>query len=154
LMLTLFAWICSAVPLGSSPARLKTILYCPNSWDSPVLEGQVPVFKSSSNRVAQIYLQALGSLSVASYYSQGYCEGILSRLHTGIGKKSKSKSCYDRRSVSQNVLVLSSLWDLWPDIIFCLKFAVLSLWDALCDERSGSVSCQSLLAVFSKWSKI
>jgi hypothetical protein len=32
--------------------------------------------------VAQIYPRALGSLSVASYDSQGYSAGILSRLHT------------------------------------------------------------------------
>jgi hypothetical protein len=31
--------------------------------------------------VAQIYPRALGSLSVASYYSQVYGGGILSRLH-------------------------------------------------------------------------
>jgi hypothetical protein len=36
---------------------------------------------------------------------------------------SKSKSCYDRQSV------------LWPDIIFCLKVAVLSLWGALSMTR-------------------
>jgi hypothetical protein len=36
------------------------------------LEGQVPVFMSSRNRVAQLYPQALGSLFVASYESQGY----------------------------------------------------------------------------------
>jgi hypothetical protein len=51
--------------------------------------------------------------------------------------KSKSYSCYDRRSVSQYVVVSSSLWNPWPDIIFCLKVVVLSLWGALFDERSG-----------------
>jgi hypothetical protein len=40
--------------------------------DSPNLEGQVPVFISPRNRVAQLYPQALGSLSVAYYDSQGY----------------------------------------------------------------------------------
>jgi restriction endonuclease Mrr len=35
------------------------------------------------NRVAQLYPQALGSLFVASYDSQGYGGGILTRLHTG-----------------------------------------------------------------------
>jgi hypothetical protein len=35
------------------------------------------------------------------------------------------------------VLVSSSLWNLCPDIIFCVKVAVLSLWGALYDERSG-----------------
>jgi hypothetical protein len=68
---------------GLSPAGLKTLFYCPNSWDSPNLEGQVPVFTSPRYRVAHLYLRALGSLSVASYDSQGYGGGILSRLHTG-----------------------------------------------------------------------
>jgi hypothetical protein len=49
----------------------------------------------------------------------------------------KSKPCYDWRSVSQYVFVSRPLWNLWPDITFCLKFAVLSLWGALSDERSG-----------------
>jgi hypothetical protein len=51
--------------------------------------------------------------------------------------KVKSKSCYDRRSVSQYVVVSSSLWNSWPDVIFCLNVAMLSLWGALSDERSG-----------------
>jgi hypothetical protein len=33
--------------------------------------------------VAQLYPRALDSLFVASYDSQGYCGGILTRLHTG-----------------------------------------------------------------------
>jgi hypothetical protein len=55
---------------GLSPAWLKTIFYCLNAWDSPNLEGQVPVFIHPRNRVAQIYPRTLGSLSVASYDSQ------------------------------------------------------------------------------------
>jgi hypothetical protein len=31
----------------------------------------------------------------------------------------------------------SSLWNLRPDIIFCLKVAVLSLWGTLSDDRLG-----------------
>jgi hypothetical protein len=34
--------------------------------------------------VAQLYPRVLGSLSVASYDSQGYGGGILTRLHTGV----------------------------------------------------------------------
>jgi hypothetical protein len=34
--------------------------------------------------VAQLYRRALGSLFVASYYSQGSGGGILTRLHTGL----------------------------------------------------------------------
>jgi hypothetical protein len=36
---------------------------------SPNLEGQIPVFISPRNRVAQLYPQALGSLFIASYDS-------------------------------------------------------------------------------------
>jgi hypothetical protein len=43
----------------------------------PNLEGEVPVFISRRNRVAQLYSQALGSLYVVSYDSQGYGGGIL-----------------------------------------------------------------------------
>jgi hypothetical protein len=47
------------------------------------LEGQVPVFISPRNRVAQLYAQALGSVSVVSYVSQGYGGDIarITRLH-------------------------------------------------------------------------
>jgi hypothetical protein len=44
---------------------LKTIFYCPNFWES------------RGNRVAQLYLRALGSFSVASYDSQDYGGSIL-----------------------------------------------------------------------------
>jgi hypothetical protein len=48
---------------------------------SPNLEGQVPVFISPRNREAQLYSQALGSLFVASYDSQGYGGDIRTRLN-------------------------------------------------------------------------
>jgi hypothetical protein len=48
------------------------------------VEGQVPVYISSRNRVAQLCLQVLGSLFVASYDSQGYGGGIRTILHAGI----------------------------------------------------------------------
>jgi hypothetical protein len=38
---------------------------------------------SPSDRVAQLYPQASGSLSIIFYNSQGYGEGILTHLHTG-----------------------------------------------------------------------
>jgi hypothetical protein len=63
----------SIVPSRSEP---ETILYC-LIWDSPNLEGQIPVFISPSNRVAQLYPRALGSLYVVSYDLQGYGGGIL-----------------------------------------------------------------------------
>jgi hypothetical protein len=51
--------------------------------------------------------------------------------------RSKSKLLYDWRSVSQYVLMSSPLWDLWSDITSCRKVAVLFLWGALSDERTG-----------------
>jgi hypothetical protein len=68
----------SAVPWNSGLYFIHPILK-----DSPNLEGQVPVFVSPRNRGAQIYPRALGSLSIASYNSQGYNGGILFCLHTG-----------------------------------------------------------------------
>jgi hypothetical protein len=51
---------------GRSPAELTAIFYC-LIWDSSNLEGQVLVFISPRNRLAQLYHRALGSLFVASY---------------------------------------------------------------------------------------
>jgi hypothetical protein len=51
-------------------------------WGSTNLKGQVPVFIPSKNTMAQLYPQALSSLSVASYDTQGYGEVIQPRLHT------------------------------------------------------------------------
>jgi hypothetical protein len=60
---------------GLNPTGFLTIIYVSQIWDSSNLEGQVPVFMSPSNRVAQLYPRALGSLYVASYNSQGYSGG-------------------------------------------------------------------------------
>jgi hypothetical protein len=65
---------------GPSPIELTAIFNC-LIWDSPNLEGQVPVFISPQNRVVQLYLRTLGSLFVASYDSQGYGGGILTFFH-------------------------------------------------------------------------
>jgi hypothetical protein len=67
--------------LSQSSSELTAIFYC-LIWDSPNLEGQVPVF--IYNRVAQLYPRALGSLFVASYDSQGYGEGIRICIHAGL----------------------------------------------------------------------
>jgi hypothetical protein len=67
---------------GSESRKTQTIFFC-LIWDTPNLEGQVPVFISPRNRVAKLYPRALGSLFVASYDSQDYGGGILTRLHTG-----------------------------------------------------------------------
>jgi hypothetical protein len=48
---------------------------------NPNLEDQAPLFMSPSDRMTQLYPQALGSLSVAFYDSQGYGGNILTSLH-------------------------------------------------------------------------
>jgi hypothetical protein len=84
-------WICrlqlllglaSAVILRSEPRGTHDHILLSQIRDSPNLEGQVPVFISPRNRVARLYPQALGFLTVASYDSQGYGGGIRPRLHS------------------------------------------------------------------------
>jgi hypothetical protein len=103
--------------INRSPTELTAISYC-LICDSPNLEGQVPVFISPRNRVAQIYPRALHSLSVASYDSRGlrwkYSNPPPHRVvaHVGVGvllaaySQSTSTSGYR-----------ASLWDPWPDFI-------------------------------------
>jgi hypothetical protein len=52
----------SAVILGSESRRTHDQISLPKIRDSPNLEGQVPLFISSRNRVVQLYPQALGCL--------------------------------------------------------------------------------------------
>jgi hypothetical protein len=73
----------SAVILGSKSRRTREHILLPRIRDSPNLEGQVPIFISPRNRVAQLYCQALDSLFVTSYDSRGYSGGIRTRLHMG-----------------------------------------------------------------------
>jgi hypothetical protein len=54
LLVQLLLGLASAVALGSKSAELLTIFYC-LIWDSPNLKGQVPIFISIRNRVAQLY---------------------------------------------------------------------------------------------------
>jgi hypothetical protein len=78
-------WVCnlqlllvlaSTVILGSDSRTTLDHILLPQIRDSPNLEGQVPVFISPGKRVARLYPQALGSVFVASYDSQGYGGGI------------------------------------------------------------------------------
>jgi hypothetical protein len=96
--LQLLLVLASAVILGSESRETRDHILLSQIRDSPNLEGQVLVFTSPRITVAQLYPQALGSLFVASYDSQGYGGGIRTRFHAGL---IKSKSHYDFRSVNQ-----------------------------------------------------
>jgi hypothetical protein len=81
--LELLLVLASAVILRSDYRGTRDHILLSQIRESPYLEGQVPVFISPRNRVAQLYPQARGSLFVASYDSQDYGGGIRPRLHTG-----------------------------------------------------------------------
>jgi hypothetical protein len=81
--LQLLLVLASAVIVGSEFRENYDHILLSQIWDSPNLECQVPVFISPSNRVAPLYRQALVSIFVASYDSQGYGGGIRPRLHMG-----------------------------------------------------------------------
>jgi hypothetical protein len=52
-------------------------------FETPNLEGQIPVFISPRNKVARLYPHALDSLFVAFYDSLGYAGIIRPLLHKG-----------------------------------------------------------------------
>jgi hypothetical protein len=62
--------------LGSESRRTHDHILLSQTPDSHNLKGQDPIFITPWNRVAQLYPQALSSLFVASYDSQGYDGGI------------------------------------------------------------------------------
>jgi hypothetical protein len=72
--------IASAVILRSESRGTHDRILLSQIRDAINMEDQAPGFISSRNRVAQLYLQALGFLFVASYESQGYGGVIRPRL--------------------------------------------------------------------------
>jgi hypothetical protein len=121
---------------GLSRAEPVTILYC-LIWDSRNQEGQIPVFISPRNRVAQLYPRALGSLYVASCDSQGYGESILTRLDIGFFFTSRTRSYFttDGQSVSMSWYRVP-LWDLHPNTTSCRNVAVWNLRSCFCGASS------------------
>jgi hypothetical protein len=88
--------LASAVILMSESRGTRDHILLPQIRDCPNLEGQVPVFLSPRNRVAQLYPKAPSSLFVASYDSQGYGGGIQTRLHLA-----RIHECTARRPASK-----------------------------------------------------
>jgi hypothetical protein len=68
------------------------------------MEGQVRVFISPRDRVAQLQPRTLGSPFVASYDSQGHGGGIRTRLHTGSTDSNyQSSLCSPDTECTENV---------------------------------------------------
>jgi hypothetical protein len=109
---------------------------------------QVPVIISLRKRGTSYSLRALGSLYVASYDSQSYRGGILTRLHTGnlfqiLTSQRRNYVATDSQSVSQSVF--ASETHLGHMTRFLLV-SVFLLWRALREERTDlSRPCQSWL---------
>jgi hypothetical protein len=82
--LQLLLVLARAVILGPASRGTRDHILLSQIRESPNLEGEVPVFISFRNRVAQLYPQTLGSVFVASYDSQGYGGGIRTHFHTGL----------------------------------------------------------------------
>jgi hypothetical protein len=80
--LLLLLGLTSAIPLWSESRGTQDHILLSQFLRLPNLEGQVLLFVSSRDRVAQLYRWALGSLSVTFYNLQGYGGGILTYLHT------------------------------------------------------------------------
>jgi hypothetical protein len=74
--------LASEVILGFESCGTHEHILLSQIRDSHNLEGQIPLFISPRIRVAQIYPQKLGSISVASYDCQGYGGYIRTGLHS------------------------------------------------------------------------
>jgi hypothetical protein len=70
-LLQMLLALASEVILGFESCGTHDHILLSQVRDFPNLEGQVPVFISLRNMVAQLYPQPLGSLLIASYDSQG-----------------------------------------------------------------------------------
>jgi hypothetical protein len=106
--LQLLLALASAVILRSESLGAHNHIWLPQIQDSPNL-GQVPVFIFPSNRVAQLYPHAMGSLFVASYDSQGYDGGIRTRLHAGITDYTRSGTIENTASNSTSIVARGPL---------------------------------------------
>jgi hypothetical protein len=73
---TIVAGLASAVILKSESRGTHDHILLSQIRDSTNLEGQVPVFISPRNRMAQLYPQALGYLFIASYDSEGMSDSL------------------------------------------------------------------------------
>jgi hypothetical protein len=93
LCLQLLIGLASGVILRSESPGTRSKMLQSQIRDSPNLEDQVPVFISLRNRVARLYLQALGFLFVASCDWQGYGGGIRPHLHTGYDWRQSTEYC-------------------------------------------------------------
>jgi hypothetical protein len=105
-----------------------SIFYCLYFWDSPNLEGQVPVFISPRNRVVQLYPHALGfcRASSSSYFAtdgQSASSSLLSGPNVVGRSVIYSYNSLSLSSPSPAELMTTSychIWDHWVPILLPL----------------------------------
>jgi hypothetical protein len=119
--LQLLLALASAVIFGSESRGTHDRILLSQIRDFPNTDGKVPEFIATRNRVAQLYPQAPGSLFVASYDSQVYVGGILTRLHTGFHSRprdSESELLYDWQFNANQFVLTPTPRGSRPDIFF------------------------------------
>jgi hypothetical protein len=117
LLVKLLLGLARAVALGSKSRRTHNHTFTV-SFEAPQLGGSGPRIYVPQEQSVQVLPLGSGFPFVGSYDSQGYGEGILTRLHTGDYWTSEVKLHCDRRSVGQFVLVSDPIWSRWPDFTF------------------------------------
>jgi hypothetical protein len=112
LLVQLLLSLASAITLGSKSRKTHEILLSHLRLPQP--EGSGSRIYFSTGTAWPSYTPGTGSLFDASYDSQGYGGGTLTRLRTGYQSRSRSYFTTDQQSVSQYVLVSSTLVGLAP----------------------------------------
>jgi hypothetical protein len=113
-------WVCNllaelllgharAVSLGFKSRRTQDHILLPHLRPSQP-GGLSPRIYIRQERVAQLYSRALGSLFVASYYSQGYGGGIVTHLRTGHWTLLMGFSCQSQSYITTDGQSTSLSW--------------------------------------------
>jgi hypothetical protein len=110
-----------------------TIFYCLKFETPPTWRTRSPYLYPPGTGWPGLNPQALGSLFVASYDSQGICL-----------PESESYLTTNGQSASLS-LSKAPIWGLRPEFYYCRTVAGLSMWGSLSDERTG-LPLQLLLA--------
>jgi hypothetical protein len=94
------------------------------------LENQVPIFMSQSDRVAQLYPQAPGSLLIIIFNSQGYVGGILTCLHTRsfMGIQNLVRMLCSISPVTESQIFLKSINSRFTSIFSSSAWQMQNIW--------------------------
>jgi hypothetical protein len=140
--LQLLLALANAFILGTESRGTPDHILLSQIRDSPKLEGQVPVFISPRNMVAQLYPQALDYFSSppptrrdkVEVFEPASTRGYPIRQSDSFKVKFMLRLMVPSASLSWNK---APIWGLRPDLYYCQTVAGLLMWGALSDERTG-----------------